>query len=258
MTPRHGRAVAAHVLPPTAAVLVVLAAWWAVTAWTPLPAYLLPSPGAVITALVENWRTVLWPATAVTGVETLFGLGVGVIAAFLIALVVHTVTPLRRAIEPLLVATQTVPVAVLAPLLTIALGYGIAPKVVVVALLTFFPVTVSLLAGMEGVDPAVIATMRTLWARPAAILWRVRLPAALPQAFAGLRIAVTFAPVSAVFGEYAGASEGLGYHMIQAIPRLRTDVVLAEVVILTAMTALLYLLVAWLEHVACPWRPRGR
>ncbi|MCD7100640.1 ABC transporter permease [Pseudoclavibacter sp. 13-3] len=240
-------------LPPTVAILVVVAVWWAVTAWFGVPKYLIPAPQDVIVALGRYWGT-LWSATVVTGSETLLGLLAGVIAAAIISVTVYAVKPLRSALEPLLIGTQTVPVMVFAPILTIALGYGIASKIVIVALLCFFPVTVSLLAGLQGVDPRLIDTMRTLWASPGGLFWRVRMPFALPQGFAGLRISVTFAPVAAVFGEYAGSSNGLGYHLIQAIPRLRTDFVFAEVVLLTAMTAALYLLTLLAERLVCGWQ----
>lgn len=253
MNTRNAQSRLHRVLPPAIAVVIVLAVWWGTTTWLGVPKYLVPAPQDVIVALGRYWGT-LWSATLVTGSETVLGLLVGVLAAGVISVTVFVVKPLRSALEPLLIGTQTVPVMVFAPILTIALGYGIASKVVIVALLCFFPVTVSLLSGLQSVDPRLIDTMRTLWASPSALFWRVRMPFALPQGFAGLRISVTFAPVAAVFGEYAGSSNGLGYHLIQAIPRLRTDFVFAEVVLLTAMTAALYLLTLLAERLVCGWQ----
>ncbi|MGO2655319.1 MAG: ABC transporter permease [Pseudoclavibacter sp.] len=253
MNTRNAQSRLHRVLPPAIAVVIVLAVWWGTTTWLGVPKYLVPAPQDVIVALGRYWGT-LWSATLVTGSETVLGLLVGVLAAGVISVTVFAVKPLRSALEPLLIGTQTVPVMVFAPILTIALGYGIASKVVIVALLCFFPVTVSLLSGLQSVDPRLIDTMRTLWASPSTLFWRVRMPFALPQGFAGLRISVTFAPVAAVFGEYAGSSNGLGYHLIQAIPRLRTDFVFAEVVLLTAMTAALYLLTLLAERLVCGWQ----
>jgi putative hydroxymethylpyrimidine transport system permease protein len=154
---------------------------------------------------------------------------------------------------PFLVASQAVPIIVIGPLLTIALGYGIAPKVIVVALLCFFPVALNLLAGVRDVDARLIDTLRTLHATRRSLFWRVRLPFAAPRGFAGLRVSVTFAPAAAVFAEYSGSTNGVGYLMLQAIPRLQTDFVFALVIVLTVMSSLLLAAVTVLERLICPW-----
>ena len=165
---------------------------------------------------------------------------------------------LGNAFAPLLVASQSIPVVVVGPILTIALGYGTAPKVLVVALLCFFPVAMNLLSGIRGVDPTLVDTMRSLHATRHSLFWRLRFPAALPAGFAGLRIAVTYAPVAAVFAEYTGSTDGLGYLLLQAIPRLQTDFVFALVIVLTAMSAALLLAVTTLERLCCPWSGTAR
>ena len=154
---------------------------------------------------------------------------------------------------PLLIASQAIPVIVIGPLLTIALGYGMAPKVIVVALLCFFPVALNLLAGIRSVDARLIDTLRSLHATRHGLFWRVRLPYAAPRGFAGLRVSVTFAPVAAVFAEYTGSTDGIGYLMLQAIPRMQTDFVFAQVIVLTIMSAVLLASVIGLERLVCPW-----
>ncbi|AXE38739.1 ABC transporter permease [Acidipropionibacterium virtanenii] len=245
--------VAARVLPPAATVALLLAGWIAVTAGGAVPAYVIPSPQAVVTALVDNWGDVLASATWLTGAETLAGIGLGTAVAVGMAVASGYLAVIGRALTPLLIASQAIPTVVIGPLLTIALGYGMSPKVIVVALLCFFPVALNLMAGIHDVDHRLIDTMRTLHAGRSALLWRVRIPAAAPRGFAGLRVAVTFAPVAAVFAEYTGSTNGIGYLMLQAIPRLATDLVFAQVIVLTAMSGLLLGAVTLIERLACPW-----
>ncbi|MDN6386457.1 MAG: ABC transporter permease subunit, partial [Corynebacterium sp.] len=136
-------------------------------------------------------------------------------------------------------------------------GYGMLPKVIVVALVCFFPVAMNLLAGIRGVDDRLVDTMRSMHGTRVSVFWRLRFPSALPAGFAGLRVAVTYAPVAAVFSEYTGSSDGIGYLLMQAIPRLQTDYVFALVVVLTLMSALLLLTATLLERLCCPWAPKG-
>lgn len=241
------------ILPPLVTVVLVLLVWlWAASGGRTAD-YVLPSPGAVLSALTDNWSDRLAPATWLTLTETLAGMALGVAVAVLVAVAAGYVPVLGDAFAPLLVASQSVPVVVIGPVLTIALGYGIAPKVLVVALLCFFPVAMNLLSGIRGVDPVLVDTMRSLHATRHSLFWRVRFPAALPAGFAGLRIAATYAPVAAVFAEYTGSTDGLGYLLLQAIPRLQTDFVFALVVVLTVMAAVLLCAVTLLDRLCCPW-----
>lgn len=256
MSPRL-RGAAGAVLPATVTVIALLAVWWFVTADARVPEYVLPAPGRVVESLVSTWPSRLGPAFAVTAAETLLGLAAGLALALVVVVVAGLVPLVERALSPLLVASQAIPVIVIGPLLTIALGYGIASKIVVVALLCFFPVALNLLSGVRSVGPATIGTMRTLHASRAALFWRVRLPHAIPRGFAGLRISVTFAPVAAVFAEYSGATDGIGFLMLQAIPRMQTPFVFAQVVVLTAMSAVLFGATVLAERLACPWAREG-
>lgn len=247
-----------RVLPPVVTVALLLAAWTAVTSGGAVPAYVIPSPRAVVESLVTNWGDTLASATWLTGAETLAGIGLGVAVAVAMVIVSGYLTVIGTALTPLLIASQAIPTIVIGPLLTIALGYGMSAKVIVVALLCFFPVALNLMAGIREVDHRLIDTMRTLHAGRSALLWRVRIPAAAPRGFAGLRVCVTFAPVAAVFAEYTGSTNGIGYLMLQAIPRLATDFVFAQVIVLTVMSGLLLGSVTLLERLICPWNsPEG-
>lgn len=244
--------------PACVTLLLVLAIWTGVTALELVPGYVIPAPRAVLNSLVTTWPDKLGSATLLTATETVVGVILGVLVAVAVVVVSGYVPTLGQAMTPLLVASQAIPVLVIGPLLTISLGYGIAPKVIVVALLCFFPVALNLLAGVRAVDARLIDTLRSLHATRGSLFWRVRLPFAAPRGFAGLRVAVTFAPVAAVFAEYTGSTNGLGYLMLQAIPRLQTDFVFAQVVLLTVMSSLLLASVTILERLICPWdRPTG-
>lgn len=244
--------------PACVTLLLLLAIWTGVTALELVPGYVIPAPRAVLNSLVTTWPDRLGSATLLTATETVVGVILGVLVAVAVVVVSGYVPTVGQAMTPLLVASQAIPVLVIGPLLTISLGYGIAPKVIVVALLCFFPVALNLLAGVRAVDARLIDTLRSLHATRGSLFWRVRLPFAAPRGFAGLRVAVTFAPVAAVFAEYTGSTNGLGYLMLQAIPRLQTDFVFARVVLLTLMSSLLLASVTILERLICPWdRPTG-
>ena len=156
-----------------------------------------------------------------------------------------------------MIGSQTIPIVVLAPILVILLGYGLMPKLVIVALICFFPIVVNGLDGLRSVDDDFIHMMRTLDANRWAIFRRVEFPGALPSIFSGMRIAATFAAIGAVFGEWSGASAGLGYVILQATPNLQTARIFAAIVILTLIAMALFALVSLLERIFVPWAPKG-
>ncbi len=170
-----------------------------------------------------------------------------------VAVLIHFSSALRRALLPILVLSQTVPTVVLAPVLAILLGYGLTPKLVVVAVVCFFPIVVNAVDGLRSTDPELVRMMRTLHGGRLAIFRRVEWPGALPAIFSGARIAATYAAVGAVFGEWAGSSSGLGFVMLQAQPALETDRIFAAVVILSALALTLYALVSLAERFLVPW-----
>jgi putative hydroxymethylpyrimidine transport system permease protein len=238
--------------------LLFMIGLWELVVWAwHVPTYLIPSPSKIAVAMKKDWAPYLASATWVTLREVLIGFVVAVVAGIGLAVVLHLFGPLRRAVYPLLIASQTVPIVVLAPVLVILLGYGIAPKLVIVALICFFPIVVNGLDGLRSVDEDYIRMMRTLDASRWGIFRRIEFPAALPLIFSGMRIAATFAAIGAVFGEWAGASAGLGFVMLESTPNLQTARIFAAILILTLMALLLFGFVSLLERIFVPWAPRG-
>jgi putative hydroxymethylpyrimidine transport system permease protein len=212
----------------------------------------LASPGETWDALRDDWSLLIDNA-AVTLVEVLLGLAIAVALGAGFAVGMHLVRPLRDAAYPLLVGSQAVPIVVLAPLLVLAFGYGIGPKLAIVALICFFPITVNLLDGLRSAPPELLKLMRSMGASRLRTLRTVELPAALPALFSGLKVAATVAVIGAVFGEWAGADEGLGRLVLLANNQLQTPRVYAGIVLLTLMAIALFALVALIERVALPW-----
>jgi len=171
----------------------------------------------------------------------------------------HLSRSLRRAVYPLLVASQAVPIVVVAPLLVLWLGFGFAPKLVVIAIVCFFPIVVTTLDALAAVDPDLLKLMRTFDASRTRTFRHVELPAALPGLLTGMKIAVVFAPIGAVFAEQAGSDSGLGYVLQQAIPQLLTARAYAAVFILAAFAISLFALLTLAERLLLPWayEPRG-
>ena len=228
-------------------------AWQGIASLDSVDDLTLASPVETWQALNDD-RSLLFDNAWVTLVEVLVGLAVAVVAGVAFALTMHLVRPLRDAAYPLLVASQAIPVVVLAPLFVLAFDYGLAPKVAIVALICFFPVTVNLLDGLRSTEPELLKLMRSLGASRLRTLRSVELPGSLPALFSGLKVAATVSVIGAVFGEWSGADEGLGRLVLLGNNQLQTPRVYAGIVLLTLMAVGLFALVALLERVACPWR----
>jgi len=212
----------------------------------------LASPVETFDALRDDWDLLMDNAW-VTLVEVVLGLALSVVAGVLFAVSMHVLRPLRDAAYPLLVGSQAVPIVVLAPLFVLAFGYGIGPKLAIVGLICFFPITVNLLDGLRATPPELLKLMRSMGASRLRTLRSVELPAALPSLFSGLKIAATVSVIGAVFGEWAGADEGLGRLVLLGNNQLQTPRVYAGIVILTVMAVGLFALAALAERVAVPW-----
>jgi ABC-type nitrate/sulfonate/bicarbonate transport system permease component len=212
----------------------------------------LASPVETWQALLDD-HSLLMDNAGVTLVEVLLGLALSVVAGALFAVAMHLVRPLRDATYPLLVGSQAIPIVVLAPLFVLAFGYGIGPKLAIVALICFFPITVNLLDGLRSVEPELLKLMRSMGASRLRTLWSVELPSALPFLFSGLKVAATVSVIGAVFGEWAGADEGLGRLVLIGNNQLQTPRVYAGIVLLTLMAVALFALVVLAERFACPW-----
>jgi putative hydroxymethylpyrimidine transport system permease protein len=239
--------------PPLALVAAAVGVWEIVVRAANVPDYLFPAPSAVAASLGSDPGG-LAAATLVTVREVALGYLLAVSFALIVAVLLHFSAALQRGLLPLLVLSQTVPTVVLAPILAILLGFGIEPKLVVVAIVCFFPIVVNAVDGLRSTDMELVRMMRTLDGDRVAIFRRIELPGALPAIFSGARIAATYAAVGAVFGEWAGSSSGLGFLMLQAQPALDTPRIFACVLILSALALALYGLVSLTERLIVPWQ----
>jgi ABC-type nitrate/sulfonate/bicarbonate transport system permease component len=194
----------------------------------------------------------------VTIQEVVAGFALSVIAGVCFAVALHLWPTLRRAVYPLLIASQTVPIVVVAPILIVWLGFGIGPKLVIIGLICFFPITVNTLDGLGSVDRDMLKMMRTLDAGRWQILRRVEAPTALPYFFSGAKIAVAVAVIGAVFGEWAGSSSGLGHLIQQASAQLQTARTFAAVAVLSGLAIALFAMLAALERRVAWWGPGER
>jgi NitT/TauT family transport system permease protein/putative hydroxymethylpyrimidine transport system permease protein len=233
--------------------LLVLSGAWElyvdVGAVSPL---ILPAPHAIAVALYRD-RSLLWSNFLVTAEEVVLGILVATVAALVLASVMHFFLTLRRAFWPVLIASQTIPIPMLAPVLVLWLGFGILPKLVVIALVSFFSIVVTTLAGFAAVDPDLIKLMRTFDMPRRRVFLSVELPSALPGVFTGAKIAVIVAVIGAVFAEQAGANSGLGYLFEQSIPQLLTARAYAAVVVLSVFAIALFGLLTLAERLTVPW-----
>lgn len=218
-----------------------------------LEEFLVPSPAQIASSLWEN-RSLLAENAWVTLQEILLGLGCALAVGIALAVAMHRWRLVRDATYPLVVVSQTIPVLAIAPILLIWLGFGIGPKVVVVALFCFFPITVNALAGLDAVDRDTVKLMRTLDASSWQIFRRVEIPGALPSTFTGAKIAVVFAPIAALFGEWVGGNAGLGHLILTDNAQLEVAREFAAVAVLSALALILIGLIALTERLVVTWR----
>jgi putative hydroxymethylpyrimidine transport system permease protein len=237
---------------PLAVVVVLLGIWELYVDLGGASALILPAPHAVAQSLYDD-RGLLWSNFLVTAEEIVLGILVACVAALALAIAMHFFQTVRKAVYPLLIASQTIPIPMLAPVLVLWLGFGIGPKLVVIALVSFFSIVVTTLAGFASVDPELLKLMRTFDAPRRRVFWSIELPTALPGVFTGAKIAVIVAVIGAVFAEQQGASAGLGYLFEQSIPQLDTARAYAAVVVLSAFAIALFALLTLAERLATPW-----
>lgn len=215
--------------------------------------FLAPSPAEIASALWEN-RSLFAENAWTTLQEILLGFLCGLALGLAFGFLLRPFEALRLSFYPLIVGSQAIPIAVFAPILVVWFGYGIVPKLVIVALVCFFPIAVATADGLRSVDPEATKTMRTLDASRAQLLWRLEAPSALPFTFSGAKIGIAFAPIAAVFGEWAGASSGLGVLIREDNAHLATDRMFAAALLLAVIAVALYGLVALAERRVVTWR----
>jgi len=213
---------------------------WQVVVWlSGVPPFILPDPLRVISAAIEHCGTLFHHAIT-TVIEIVLGLVIGTVFGAASALSMIASRNLKRWILPILVISQAIPVFALAPLLVLWLGYGMGSKVAMAVLIIFFPVTAAFYDGLRSVEPDWLELATIMKAKPSAILWHIRFPAALPAFASGLRVATAVAPIGAVVGEWVGSSAGLGFYMLHANARMQTDVMFAALAVLAMVALSLY------------------
>lgn len=232
----------------------VMLAWQVLTMIPVAPSFILPSP-ADVAARAWLSRESLAVNASVTFGAALAGFALGAGFGALNALTLIRSEGARRWLLPLLIGGQAVPVFALAPILTLWFGYGPTAKIVMTILVVYFPVTAAFYDGLRRCDPALLDLARVMNATPQQVLWRIRIPGALPALGSGLRLAAVFAPISAVIGEWTGGSAGLGYLMLYANARTQADLLFAALILLALMGVALHALVSHLTRRATRWAP---
>ncbi len=236
---------------------LVLLLLWQIIVWvTGVPRYILPGPAAVASAWVSNVG-LIGENTWVTAIEVIAGLIIGTGFGAATALLLMMSSTLRRFLMPVLVLSQTIPVFALAPLLTLWLGYGLSSKIVMTILIIYFPVTSTFLDGLRGTPSGFLDLAQTMRSYRLQTLLRVRVPAALPSLTSGIRLASVYAPIGAIIGEWVGASKGLGYLMLLANGRVKTDLMFAALITLCVFTLVLRIVVGLLCRKIDTWAGKG-
>lgn len=240
-------------LGPSALLALLLVVWEVAVEVTDTPEWLLPAPSAVAHALIDD-RDILLPNALVTLEEVLIGFALALVSGVGLGIAVYRSELLARILYPLIIGSQTVPIPALAPLLLVWFGYGLGPKVLVTALVGFFPLVVNTVEGLRATDPDVVNLLRSFGAPRGRVFRLVELPSSLPSIFAGAKIAVAISVIGAVFGELVGAKAGLGYLMTRAIAQFQTPRLVAAIVLLSLMGMGLFAAVSLVERLALPWR----
>lgn len=227
--------------------------FWQLVVWlTNVPHFILPGPIRVVKVLWEQ-RSLIAGHALVTLAEILLGMALGCLLGFASAMLLQWCRSIRQWLLPVLIVSQAIPVFALAPVLMIWLGYGMASKVVMAAIVIFFPVTSACYDGLQRTSRDWLQLAQTMGASRAQVLWQIRLPAAMPSLASGLRVAATVAPIGAVIGEWVGSSSGLGYLMLHANARMQVDTVFASLIVLACLSLLLYFSVDYLLKKIIYW-----
>jgi NitT/TauT family transport system permease protein len=243
---------ALNILLPFIAVIAFLVLWSAGVRVFEIPDYLLPAPEDVIRRIARDWY-VLARNASYTVQSVLSGFAAAVLVSVPLAFAVVLSRSVERVTMPFLVMSQTIPKVAIAPILVVWLGFGILPKIAIVFLIAFFPIVVSTVVGLKSVESDMIDLVRSMGARTLKIMLRVRGPTALPQMFAGFKIAICLSVVGAIVGEFVGSDKGLGYLLLTATGTLDGTLVWSALFILIAIGIVLFAMVSKLERLAIPW-----
>ncbi len=240
-------------LPAILMLVLILGLWQLIVVWNDISPIILPSPTQIVSTIWAQ-RAVLLGDLWVTSAEVIFGLVSGISIGIIVGILIAYSKPVERLVLPLVITSQTVPIFAIAPLLVIWFGFGITPKLIIVAIGVFFPITVNQVAGLRSVDIDVINLLRAHRASNFQIFRYVRFPASLPYLFAGIQVGVTFSVIGAVFAEWVGADSGIGAYMEVQNALNRTDRVFAAIVVTSVVTILLVFIAQRIGRLLMPWR----
>lgn len=239
-----------------ALVLAIVGAWEAYVGLGGVDELLLPAPSAIAAALVDD-RALLWSNFTVTAREIALGIAAALVLGLAAAIAIHLWRPLRQALYPLLVTSQTIPIPVVAPLLVVWFGYDLLPKIAIVALVCLFPIVVSTLDALGRADTDLCRLMRSLGASRWQTFRLVEAPAAVPGLITGAKLSLAFAGIAAILAEWAGSENGLGHLVLQALPQFETARAYAGVLVLAAFCVALFGALSLAERRLVPWARRG-
>jgi ABC-type nitrate/sulfonate/bicarbonate transport system permease component len=242
-----------RILAPLLLLSLLLGTWEILVHWFDVKPFILPAPSQILVAFGENFAMLSWHG-AVTFSEILLGLLLGGLGGFLLAIVVFYSPLLDKALYPLIIGSQMIPVFAIAPILIVWMGYGLWPKVTVAALISFFPLVVTVSDGLREPSEEAVDLFRSLGATRRQIFWKLRLPASMPTVFSGLKVSATLAVVGATIGEWVGSHQGLGYLMLQSNARLRMNLVFAAIMMLAILGLLLFGALRIIERRVVHWR----
>ena len=246
----------AHVALPVALLGALGLAWEASVHVFEMPSYILPGPWEIVKVMWQR-LDLLAAHAVVTLIEICLGFGVALVLGLTLAVLIHASRIIERSFLPLIISSQTIPVFAIAPLLILWFGYGIGSKVVMTAIIVFFPIVINTVEGLKAADPDTIALLQILEASPGQVFFKGRVPQSLPFVFSGVKIGVAVSVIGAVIGEWVGAREGLGYLMIHANAQLQVELVFASIFWLSLLGMGLYGLVVVVERLLIPWRHGG-
>lgn len=239
-------------LPSAAAIVLILIVWEMISVLQLVPSYMLPSPHAVVRAFLEDFG-LLMQHSAVTLEEAFLGLLFGILIGFVFAVLMDHFEPIYQAMYPLIVISQTIPTVAIAPLLVLWLGYEMAPKIVLIILVTFFPIVIGLLQGFRSADSDTIRLMQSMGATNVQIFRYIKLPSAMGQFFASLRISVSYSIVGAVISEWLGGFAGLGVYMTRVKSSFAFDRMFAVIFLISALSLILMGLLSVIQKICIPW-----
>jgi ABC-type nitrate/sulfonate/bicarbonate transport system permease component len=241
---------------PLVVLLLLFVIWEIIVKVVDVPEWLLPPPSKVFTEAFAGWSD-FYPDVFSTIKISLFGFAVGAIIGMVVAVLLHLVPILRDSFYPLLILSQNIPIIVLAPLLVIWFGFGLLPKIIVITLVCFFPITVAALDGFKQTPAELKTYMMMAGASKTQLFWKLELPFSLPSIFSGLKISATYSVMGAVISEWLGAKEGIGVYMTFASSSFRTDRVFVAIFAIMLLSLLFFLLIVLVERRVVRWQPKG-